>query len=158
MFELRNKAWPENDSVLRELLDLRAEHALLLGYDGWPDYDAEVKMIGAGAEIAEFIDRIADVADAPAHRDLDVLLERVRHDQPDASGVSTADHSLLQRAGAVASSSTSTPRRCAPTSTSTRCAPGCSTSPVSCSGSRTRGTGCTAVAFRRAGVRRRRRR
>jgi thimet oligopeptidase len=92
MYELRNKAWPENDAVLRELLDLRAEHASLLGYDGWPDYDAEVKMIGAGKDIAEFIDRIADVADEPAHRDLDVLLERVRRDHPDASGVSTADH------------------------------------------------------------------
>ena len=91
MFELRNKAWPENDAVLQELLALRAEHASLLGYENWPAYDAEIKMIGSGPAIAEFIDRIADVADAAAHRDLAVLLERVRQDDPDATGVSNAD-------------------------------------------------------------------
>ena len=42
-----------------EMLDLRAEQARLLGYDSWPDYDAEVKMIGTGAAILEFIDKIA---------------------------------------------------------------------------------------------------
>ena len=91
MFELRNRAWPENDAVLGELLDLRAEHARLLGYDGWPSYDAEVKMIGEGPAIADFIERIADVAEAPARRDLEVLLDRVRGDDPDATAVSSAD-------------------------------------------------------------------
>ena len=32
----------------------------LLGYASWPDYDAEVKMIGTGKAIADFVDQIAD--------------------------------------------------------------------------------------------------
>ena len=48
LHEFRNRAWPENDAVLKELLELRHEHARLLGYADWPSYDAEVKMIGKG--------------------------------------------------------------------------------------------------------------
>ena len=61
--EFLNRAWPENDAVLHELLELRREHARLLGYDGWPSYDAEVKMIGTGPAIPEFIDRITEASD-----------------------------------------------------------------------------------------------
>ena len=60
MLAFNNRAWPANDELLRELLELRAEHARLLGYSGWPDYDAEVKMIGAGDAIA--------VVHRPGHR------------------------------------------------------------------------------------------
>ena len=58
------RAWPQNDALLHELLELRAEQATLLGYSDWPDFDAEVKMIGSGKAIAEFIDRIAALAEA----------------------------------------------------------------------------------------------
>jgi thimet oligopeptidase len=89
--EFLNRAWPTNDAVLREMLDLRAELAGLLGYADWPDYDAEVKMIGTGAAIVEFIDKITAAADGRARRDYDVLLERLRKDRPDATSLSRAD-------------------------------------------------------------------
>src|SRR3954471_7574851 len=75
------RAWPANDAVLRELLELRARRAHLLGYKGWADYDAEVKMIGSGAAIAEFLDGLA-TAVAPVVRVelFDLELRRV----PDA--------------------------------------------------------------------------
>src|SRR5699024_198282 len=60
--EFLNRAWPENDAVLRELVALRREHAELVGYENWADYDAEVKMIGSGAAIKEFIDALAEMA------------------------------------------------------------------------------------------------
>jgi thimet oligopeptidase len=82
--EFLNRAWPQNDALLAELLDLRAEQAGLLGYDSWPDFDAEVKMIGTGAAIAEFIERITTLAEPAARRDLDVLLQRRRQDEPSA--------------------------------------------------------------------------
>ena len=47
--------------MLKEILELRHEQAQLLGYADWPEYDAEVKMIGSGAKIIEFIDRITAV-------------------------------------------------------------------------------------------------
>ena len=75
-----NRGWPQNDATLRRILDLRAEQATLLGYANWADFDAEVKMIGKGAAIEEFVDRIADLADAPARRDFDVLLARKHAD------------------------------------------------------------------------------
>ncbi len=73
-----NLGWPDNDAVLAELLDLRQEKAELLGYASWPDYDAEVKMIGSGEAIGEFIDRIAAEAAPAAERDLDQILSRAR--------------------------------------------------------------------------------
>jgi thimet oligopeptidase len=89
--EFLNRAWPENDERLHELLELRREHALLLGYDGWPSFDAEVKMIGKGSAIPEFIDRITEVSEAAARRDVAVLLERLRQDHPDAASVDNVD-------------------------------------------------------------------
>ena len=86
-----NRAWPQNDEVLHELLDIRRETADILGYDGWPSYDAEVKMIGSGAAIPEFIERITALAEASAQRDFALLLERLRQDHPDATGVDGVD-------------------------------------------------------------------
>jgi thimet oligopeptidase len=38
--EFLNRAWPANDALLAELLDLRAEQAQLLGYADWAGFDA----------------------------------------------------------------------------------------------------------------------
>ena len=86
-----NRGWPDNDAVLRELLATRQEHAQLLGYPAWPDFDAEVKMVGTGAAIEEFIERIATAAKPSADRDYAVLLERLRQDRPEADSLDAAD-------------------------------------------------------------------
>ncbi|RDI65086.1 M3 family metallopeptidase [Nocardia pseudobrasiliensis] len=86
-----SRGWPANDVVLHEILDLREEKARLLGYAGWPDYDAEVKMIGTGGAIAEFIERISTAADAAARRDLDALLARRRADEPGAAAIDRSE-------------------------------------------------------------------
>ncbi|WP_282004874.1 M3 family metallopeptidase [Propioniciclava sinopodophylli] len=83
--------YPDNVEVLREMFGLRAELATLLGYDTFPDFDAEVKMIKSGAAIGEFIDKIADAALEPARRDVAILLERLRQDRPDADRVQSWD-------------------------------------------------------------------
>jgi thimet oligopeptidase len=89
--EFLNRAWPQNDAVLTEMLDLRAELATLLGYASWPDYDVEAKMVGTGDAIIEFIDKITAASDVAAHRDYDMLLARVRRDDPAATAVPRAD-------------------------------------------------------------------
>lgn len=89
--EFLNRAWPGNDAVLQELFALRREYADLVGYENWAEYDAEVKMIGQGREIKEFIDSVAATAKASAERDYEILLERVQEDFPDAAAVSLAD-------------------------------------------------------------------
>jgi len=99
--EFLNRAWPVNDMVLQELLALRAEHAKMLGFDSWADFDAEVKMIGRGAAIGEFIDQIAAAAVESGRRDLAVLLERLRADRPEVNAVDRADsafyHEVVRR-------------------------------------------------------------
>jgi thimet oligopeptidase len=89
--ERLNVAWPANDAVLKRLLELRAEHAALLGYTTWADFDAELKMIGNASAIGEFIDKITDAAAESAARDKTVLLERMRQDTPGAGNISAAD-------------------------------------------------------------------
>lgn len=86
-----NVAWPVNDQVLQDIFAVRRETADLLGYDSWPDYDTEVKMIGTGAAVAAFIDRISDAANERAGEELAVLLERKRRDDPSADAVATYD-------------------------------------------------------------------
>jgi Zn-dependent oligopeptidase len=89
--EFLNRAWPANDALLTELFELRREHAQLLGYPDWAEYDAEVKMIKHGSAIPEFIDRIADAALASGERDRQVVLDRMRQDFPDAETIDASD-------------------------------------------------------------------
>jgi thimet oligopeptidase len=89
--EFLNRAWPANELVLAELLQLRTERARLLGYEDWPSYDAEVKMIGRGAAIPAFVDQVSAMAEASARGELDVLLRRRQLDDPDARGLDMAD-------------------------------------------------------------------
>jgi thimet oligopeptidase len=88
--EFLNRGWPDNDAVLHAMLSLRDEQARLLGYPGWPDYDAEIKMIGSAQAISEFIERISDAAEAAGRRDRELLVERLRQDDPDAKLLDTS--------------------------------------------------------------------
>ncbi|MBW9095366.1 Zn-dependent oligopeptidase [Microbacterium jejuense] len=84
-------AWPENDAVLAELLEVRAERARLLGYADWAEYETETRMIGTGAAIPEFLEQL-DAASLPAaEAEYPVLLERLRRDAPEVDEVTIAD-------------------------------------------------------------------
>jgi thimet oligopeptidase len=86
-----NRGWPDNDVTLRRMLDLRAEKAALLGYATWADYDAEVKMIGSGDAIGDFIERLSALAADSSARDFAVLLQRKRADDPAATTLDASD-------------------------------------------------------------------
>jgi len=86
------RGWPATEPILTELFTLRHELATTVGYPDWPSYDADVKMIGTGPAIAEFIDRIAAAAEEPMRRDLGQLLERYRRDHPEATTVPGYDY------------------------------------------------------------------
>ena len=145
--------------VLGDLLRLRDEKAGLLGYPSWPDFDAEVKMIGSGAEIEKFVDRIAAEAHDAGHRDLAVLAGARRAGGHRARSTCPAGATASRRSSA--SSTASTPRRCAATSTSRGCTRACSTSPAGSSASPTNRVDAPTLArrghvLRRAPGRRRR--
>jgi len=85
------RGWPANDALLHELFELRHEQATTLGYASWPDYDAEVKMIGAGDAIAEFIDRITELSTSTAQADVAALLARAQQDDPSLTEIIAGD-------------------------------------------------------------------
>lgn len=86
-----NQAWPMNDAVLKEIFALRHELATLVGYSNWADYDAEVKMIGTGDAIGEFIETITAAAAESGQRDRAVVLARLQQDRPEATTIDAAD-------------------------------------------------------------------
>ncbi|WP_309066743.1 M3 family metallopeptidase [Microbacterium sp.] len=91
-------AWPANDEVLSELLEVRRQRAQLLGYASWPDYQTETLMVGSAACIASFLDEVDEASRQASEVEYVLLLERLREDEPDAESVTTADqHYLLER-------------------------------------------------------------
>lgn len=69
-----------NEKVLQQILVLRAEKAKLLGYDTWADYVTEDKMIKSGKNAADFIEKVAALAQKRAARDYAELLKRKQKD------------------------------------------------------------------------------
>ncbi len=88
-------AWPENDTVLSELLSVRAERAELLGYGDWADYETETRMIGSSSAIRTFLDDLDVASRAAADQEYDRLLTRLRQDAPDADAVLISDYWYL---------------------------------------------------------------
>jgi len=83
----RCRGYPPNMKVLASILERRHELATLLGYPHWADYVAEDKMVRTASHIGEFIERVSQAADGRSRREYDQLLERKRHDVPDAGEV-----------------------------------------------------------------------
>jgi thimet oligopeptidase len=88
-------AWPENEDVLIELLEVRAERARLLGYADWAEYETESRMIGGGAAIPAFLSKLDEASREAAEAEYLVLLERLRRDIPHAETVTIADFWFL---------------------------------------------------------------
>ena len=91
---LLNVGWPDNDPVLAELLAVREEKAHLLGYDDWPSFDAEVKMIGSGPAIPAFIDQVAEATREAGGREIDELLDYARREGEEVIDFSNWRHHL----------------------------------------------------------------
>ncbi|MCB9898251.1 MAG: Zn-dependent oligopeptidase [Planctomycetes bacterium] len=85
--EYQNRAYPDNVTTLEKLIAARYEKAQLLGFPDFAAYITADKMIGSEEAAAAFIDKVADVARAPAKRDYAMLLAAKRRDQPDATQV-----------------------------------------------------------------------
>lgn len=86
-FLYKNRGWPANQIVLRELLSKRHEYATLLGFDSYADLATADKMSGSGVVVAKFIDELADRAAKPARQHYRRLLARKREVDPAANEV-----------------------------------------------------------------------
>ena len=82
-----NRAWPENEAVLRQLLEKRHELATTLGYDSYARLVTEDKMIETPEKAQAFIDDIAQASGGAATRDYNRLLGRLQKIDPQATAV-----------------------------------------------------------------------
>lgn len=87
----RNRAYPENEQVLRDLLAARHTKATMLGYPDYPTYATDAMMMPDGDSIGRFIDDVAAAARPAGERDVAALLEIAKQDHPEWTGISQAD-------------------------------------------------------------------
>jgi len=99
LFEFMNRAYPENEAVLSELLRLRAKFAKDLGYASWAAYALETKMVERPAAAREFLDRVAGTIRAAAIGELGQFLERKRKDFPEAERLEAWDSEVFLGGG-----------------------------------------------------------
>jgi thimet oligopeptidase len=86
-----DRAYPQNVTVLADLLKKREELANLLGYKHWSDLNAADKMAVNSQNISQFIDQI-DAASRPvADREYQMLLALARKEHPSLTHVSMPD-------------------------------------------------------------------
>ncbi|HEY5945386.1 MAG TPA: M3 family metallopeptidase [Kofleriaceae bacterium] len=83
----RSRGDAKNEPILQQVLMLRAERALLLGFKDWADYQSDDKMLRGGKAAADFIERVRGLAAARARKDYAELLVQLRTKVPGAKEV-----------------------------------------------------------------------
>lgn len=81
------RAYPENVSVLKKLLEKRYELATLLGFSNYAEYVTQDKMIGSPKNAQEFINKVWNIADKKAKQDYELLLQKLKTIDPHAKKV-----------------------------------------------------------------------
>ncbi len=92
----RNRGYPKNDPVLKQLLKKRYELAQVLGYENYAAYITEDKMIKSAQNARDFIDRINTIVSPRAGQDYAILLRRLRKIDPQAGSVGDWQKDYLQ--------------------------------------------------------------
>lgn len=92
----RQRGYPQNEKVLQELVAKRHELAGLLGYSNTAEYVTDVMMIESPENAQDFIDRVADIAAPVAEAEYQVLLDRLRKLDPQATKVTDWQKTYLE--------------------------------------------------------------
>jgi len=79
-----NRAFPKNEETLRKLVTSRYELAQLAGFDNYAELVTADKMSGSPAKVAEFLDDLSGYTAEAQDAEYDVLLARLRKENPDA--------------------------------------------------------------------------
>ncbi len=85
------RAYPQNESVLRDLLTARQELANTLGYENFAGLASADQMIGTPGNIQKLLDDIDAVSRPTAFREYNDLLAFAQKQQPDLKSISLAD-------------------------------------------------------------------
>ena len=82
-----NRAYPQNKEVLEQLMAKRYELAQLIGYGNYAELITADKMVGTPTRVAGFLEELKGYTTEANDRDYNILLERLRQDQPEAERV-----------------------------------------------------------------------
>jgi len=80
----RQRAYPQNEDVLHKLLVARYELAQLIGFNNYAELVTADKMSGSPERVKEFLAELKGYTGDVQDREYDVLLARLREDEPDA--------------------------------------------------------------------------
>ncbi|MCU0858082.1 MAG: Zn-dependent oligopeptidase [Pontiellaceae bacterium] len=94
--EFKNRGYPKNEQILKDILIKRHELANLLGYNNYADYVTETKMVKTPKTIHSFIDDVALIAKVRAEKEYNLLLERLKQIDPDAETVGDWQKTYLE--------------------------------------------------------------
>jgi len=82
-----NRAYPNNTDALKSMMRTRYEIASVLGFASWADYNAKDKMIGAGSNVAAFINELNAITLPVAQRETAMLLHEKQKVHPGATEI-----------------------------------------------------------------------
>jgi thimet oligopeptidase len=94
--EFKNRAYPTNAKVLKDILIKRYELANLIGYKNYADYETETKMVKKVSTVREFIEEASDGARPRAEAEYAILLERLQQIDPTATEVGDWQKTYLE--------------------------------------------------------------
>jgi thimet oligopeptidase len=95
LHEFMNRAHPENDAVLRRLMELRFALAQELGYSSFADLQVEDRMVERTGVVRLLLRDVAQLLRSGAVADRKLLLERKRRDDPGAARLEPWDASFF---------------------------------------------------------------
>ena len=88
MLALRyQRGYPKNEALLKRLLETRYELAQLIGFNNYAELVTADKMSGSPARVEEFLNELTGYTTDVQDREYEVLLARLREDNPDAERV-----------------------------------------------------------------------
>jgi len=94
--EFKNRAYPKNGQVLKQILIKRHELANLIGYTNYADFVTETKMVKNVPTVRKFINEVSINARTRAEAEYDILLRRLQQIEPEATEVGDWQKTYLE--------------------------------------------------------------
>lgn len=94
--QFQNRAHPKNQDVLRRMIQKRYELAQVLGYASFADFIVENKMIKSTKNVAEFIEKVTQIATQAADQEYEKLLSVKRQKHSDATELLGFERAYLE--------------------------------------------------------------
>jgi thimet oligopeptidase len=91
-----SRAYPQNEPVLRKLIEARHELAQLAGFGNYAELVTADKMSGSPQRVAEFLSDLNEYTAAAQDAEYDILLARLRQEQPDAERLESWQNSYIR--------------------------------------------------------------